>query len=59
MIMMVYSQKSLPPNISAHSAYSWNIKWQKCARMGVTGFILKKINKNENIKMKKKILGAI
>ena len=29
-----------------HSTYSWNIKWQKCARMDLNGFIFKKINKN-------------
>ena len=27
-----------------HITYSWNIKWQKCARMGLNGFILQKIN---------------
>ena len=26
-----------------HSTYSWNIKRQKCARMGLNGFISKKI----------------
>ena len=29
-----------------NSTYSWNIKWQKCARMGLNGFIFKKINEN-------------
>ena len=24
-----------------HSAYSWNIKWQKCARMGLNSFHIK------------------
>ena len=42
-----------------HTTYSWNIKWQKCAPMGLNGFIFKKINKNKNIKMIKKILGAV
>ena len=37
-----------------HTTYSWNIKRQKCAGMGLNGFIFKKINENENIKMKKK-----
>ena len=32
--------------ISRHTTYSWNIKWQKCAGMGVNGFIFKKINEN-------------
>ena len=27
-----------------HSTYSWNIKWQKCARMGLNGFIFKKLD---------------
>ena len=35
-----------------HTTYSWNIKWQKCAGIGLNGFILKK-NWNE---MKIKIL---
>ena len=34
-----------------HTTYSWNIKWQKCAGMGLNGFIFKEIN--ENIKTKK------
>ena len=38
-----------------HTTYSWNIKWQKCAGIGLNGFILEKIN--ENVK-EKKILGA-
>ena len=42
-----------------HTTYSWNIKLQKCAGMGLNGFIFKKINENENIKTKKKILGAV
>ena len=29
-----------------HSTYSWNIKRQKRARMGLNGFIFKKINEN-------------
>ena len=29
-----------------HTTYSWNIKWQKCAGMGLNGFIFKKINEN-------------
>ena len=33
-------------------------KWQKCARMGLNGFVFKKLNKNRNIRMNK-ILGAI
>ena len=32
--------------IITHSAYKWNIKCQKCAGMGLNGFILKKINEN-------------
>ena len=27
-----------------HTTYSWNIKWQKCAGMGLNGFIFRKIN---------------
>ena len=42
-----------------HTTYSWSIKWQKCADMGLNGFILKKINENENIKTKQKILQAV
>ena len=30
----------------AHTTYSWNIKWKKCASMGLNGFIFKKINEN-------------
>ena len=30
-----------------HTTYSWNIKWQKCAGMGLDGFIFRKINENE------------
>ena len=29
-------------NMSTHTTYSWNIKWQKCAHMGFNGFIFKK-----------------
>ena len=29
-----------------HTTYSWNIKWQKCAGIGLNGFIFKKINEN-------------
>ena len=29
-----------------HTTYSWNIKWQKCAGMGLNGFIFKKVNEN-------------
>ena len=29
-----------------HTTYSSNIKWQKCAGMGLNGFIFKKINEN-------------
>jgi hypothetical protein len=39
--------------LAQHTTYSWHIKWQKCAGMGLNGFIFKKINEN-----KKKILGA-
>ena len=45
--------------LTLHTTYSWNIKWQKCAGMGLNGFILKRINENENIKMKKKSLWAV
>ena len=37
-----------------HTTYSWNIKWQKCARMGLNGFHIRKVFgtqdnwKNEN-----------
>ena len=24
--------------VTVHTTYSWNIKWQKCARMGLNGF---------------------
>ena len=27
-----------------HTTYSWNNKWQKCAGMGLNGFIFKRIN---------------
>ena len=37
-----------------HTTYSWNLKWQKWAGMGLNGFILKKINGNQNIIEKKK-----
>ena len=43
----------LSRSIVLHTTYSWNIKWQKCAGMGLSGFIFKKINENENIKTKK------
>ena len=29
-----------------HTTYSWNIKRQKCAGMGLNGFIFKKISEN-------------
>ena len=32
--------------LHSHSAYSLNIKCQKCAGIGLNGFIIKKINKN-------------
>ena len=34
-----------------HTTYSWNIKWQKCAGMGLNGFTFKNL-------FKYKILGA-
>ena len=34
----------------SHTAYSWNNKCQKCAEMGLNGFIFKKINKKEREK---------
>ena len=34
-----------------HTTYGWNIKYQKCAGMGLNGFTLKKINENENMKI--------
>ena len=37
-----------------HTTYSWNIKQQKCAGMGLNGFIFKKINGNGSIKTKQK-----
>ena len=33
-------------HLTLHTTYSWNIKWQKCAGMGLNGFIFKKINAN-------------
>ena len=45
---------SLSYSNSSHTTYSWNIKWQKCADMGLNGFIFKKINGNLNIKTKQK-----
>ena len=30
-------------SVAMHTTYSWNIKWQKCAGMGLNGFIYKKI----------------
>ena len=36
-----------------HSAYRQNNNIEKCAGIGLNGLILKKINENENIKMKK------
>ena len=41
-----------------HTAYNWNNKSQKCAGMGLNGFIFKKINKNYAESMKK-IMGAV
>ena len=41
-----------------HTAYNWNIKCQKCAGMGLNGFIFKKIIKNYAENMKK-IVGAV
>ena len=38
----------------SHTAYSWNNKCQKCAGMGLNGFIFRKINKKYNTKEKKK-----
>ena len=32
--------------IGYHTTYSWNIKWQNCAGMGLNGFKLKKMNEN-------------
>ena len=37
----------------AHTTYSWNIKWQKCVRMGLNGFIFKKLMKIKILKRKK------
>ena len=37
-----------------HTTHSLNIKWQKCAGMGLNGFIFKKIDKNWRVRMKKK-----
>ena len=48
--LMHQLQKELSQYYSIHTTYSWNIKWQKCAGMGINGFIFKKINGNENIK---------
>ena len=41
-----------------HTAYNWNIKCQKCAGMGLNGFIFRKIIKNYAENMKK-IVGAV
>ena len=35
-----------------HTTYSWNIKWQKCALIGLNGFVFKKINKIKLLKLK-------
>ena len=42
-----------------HTAYRWNIKWQKSAGMALDGFISNKINENCNIETKQKILRAV
>ena len=39
-----------------HTAYSYSNKCQKCAGMGLNGFIFKKINKNYAENMKKIVL---
>ena len=36
-----------------HSAYRWNIMYQKCAGMGLNGLIIQKINENWNDREKK------
>ena len=41
-----------------HSAYSWNIKWQKCARMGLNGFHIKWMI-STHCNWKNQILGAV
>ena len=35
------SRHSTTWRASYHSAYSWNIKWQKCAHIGLNGFHIK------------------
>ena len=41
-----------------HTTYSWNIKWQKCAGMGLNGFIFENMNWNVKMKKKKNHLGS-
>jgi hypothetical protein len=48
-----FSLKKLRPlYLGGHTDYSWNIKWQKCTRIGFYGFILKK--KDRILKQQKK-----
>ena len=48
MLLTLESGINVPPwiNIATHTTYSWYIKWLKCARMGLNGFIFKKIKLN-------------
>ena len=45
-IQIFIERKCTHPRCKVHTTYSWNIKWQKCAGMGLIGFIFKKINEN-------------
>ena len=42
-----------------HTTYSWNIKWQKWAGMGLNGFIIKKKQIKIIMLKRKKTLGAV
>ena len=48
-------QKDSKENLcfSYHTTCSWNIKWQKCAGMGLNGFV--KINENSSLIRKKSL----
>ena len=50
---LVLSGKSWVRPEVCHTTYSWNIKWQKCAHMGLNGFVLKKQIKIKTLKRKK------
>ena len=40
-MLFINDQADFMAEQANHTTYSWNIKWQKCARMGLNGFHIK------------------